>query len=646
MDGKVFLRQVLDQAEFGVVISDLDSNLLYLNATARRLLGVGSEVDPRELTATQFRSKSAGQLVWDTLVPEVVKGYRKRWTTVLRRMDGADVPVEQTIFPLTDENGEQVVCGIIRDVQPDLAREAELARALHEAEAASLAKSEFLATMSHELRTPMNAILGFSQVLRQQSFGPLNPKQERYVDNILGSGQHLLRLINEVLDLSRVESGHLDLILESVDVNALVQESLELMRQMAEQKGLRLHYCPDESLPTAYCDRGRLRQAAFNLLGNAVKFTPEGGEIRVEVYAEQDFLCLAVHDSGIGIEPKDLERIFGAFERVNSSYSRQQEGSGLGLALTRKILRAQGGDVTASSQPGQGSQFVLRLPVYRGQSAVQVPVRSPSGYVNDAQRLRTLERTGLLDSLPEEAYDRIVRLAADLIGVPTALVSLVDRNRQFFKSAVGLGEPLATERETNLSYSFCQHVVNQRAPLTIEDAREHELVKDSPAITDFNVLAYMGVPLSVSGEVIGALCVLDTAPRQWAPQHLRILNDLAAALNTELALRWQTLRARAGEARWNLLIKSAPFKFWTLSRSPGARPRCLDEQPWQPSEAWLEAALVARRRHLELGQTYQWDRLDEDRWILERGQPLNDEEFVGCWVDLSLLLHRRPEGTA
>ncbi|MFN8608979.1 MAG: ATP-binding protein [Vulcanimicrobiota bacterium] len=645
MEDSEFPRQVLEQVDFGVIISDLDSNLLYLNGTARHLLGVGAQIEAGQLTATQFRSQAAGQLLWNTLMPELVKGGRQRWTTVLRRLDGADVPVEQTIFPLWGPEGQQWICAVIRDIQADLAREAELARALHQCEAASLAKSDFLASMSHELRTPMNAILGFSQVLRQKSFGELNAKQERYLDNILSSGNHLLRLINEVLDLSRVESGHLDLALESVDVQAVAAECLDLMRQLAEQKGLEVAYASESEVPPAYCDRGRLRQAVLNLLGNAVKFTPQGGRIELQLGLEQDVVRLCVRDSGIGIEPQDLERIFGAFERVGNTYSRQQEGSGLGLALTRRILRAQGGDVTATSQPGQGSEFVLRLPVYRGQTASELPLPQSGNYVQNSQRLRTLQQTGLLDSLPEEAYDRFVRLAADLIGVPIAKVSLVDSHRQFFKSAVGLKEPLASLRETSLDYSFCQHVVNQRGALTIEDARHHQLVKDSPAIAENNVIAYLGVPLSVSGEVIGALCVIDSRPRQWTSEQLRILEDLAAALNTELALRWQTLRARAGEARWNLLIKSAPFKFWTLSRSPGACPDCLDEQPWQPSPEWLESALVARRRYVELGQTYQWDRLDGERWILERGQPLNREEFVGCWVDLSLLLGRAAQVT-
>ena len=630
--------QVLEQADFGVVLSDLDSNLIYMNPTARRLLGVDPEVDVSRLKAEQFRSQGAGQVVWEAVVPEVMRGQRKRWTTVLRSLDGRDVPVEQSIFSLEGDDGRDYLCGVFRDIQPDLAREAELAQALHEAEAASLAKSDFLASMSHELRTPLNAILGFSQVLRQQSFGAVNAKQERYLDNILLSGQHLLQLINEVLDLSRVESGHLEVALEPVDLGVLAHECADLMRQLAEQKRQTLDLQADPQLPEAYCDRGRMRQALLNLLGNAVKFTPEDGSLKVNLHAEPEFLCLSVQDSGIGIEANDLERIFGAFERVNTGYSRGQEGSGLGLALTRKILRAQGGEVMAESQPGHGSRFTLRVPIYRGQSSAEA--RSPV-YVNDSVRLRTLEQTGLLDSLPEEAYDRFVRLAADLIGAPTALVSLVDRNRQFIKSAVGLGEPIASERQTPLSHSFCQHVVNQRAPLQVDDARQHALVKDNPAIADYNVISYLGVPLEVCGEVIGALCVLDTAPRSWDPQHLRILNDLAAALNTELALRWQTLRSRAGEARWNLLVKSAPLKFWTLSRRPGAQPKCLDEQPWQPSHAWQEAAMLARHRHVELGQTYQWDQLDEERWILERGQPLNSEEYVGCWVDLSLLLNRR-----
>ncbi|MBS2036517.1 GAF domain-containing protein [bacterium] len=639
MEDLELLKQALEQADFGVVISALDSSLLYLNLSARRLLGVGADVPASSLNALSFRSQAAGQVVWETLVPEVVKGHRKTWTTVLRRLDGVEVPVEQTIFPLTSADGRPVLCGIIRDLQSQLNREAGLAHALQESEAASLAKSEFLTSMSHELRTPLNAILGFSQVLRQQTFGAVNAKQKRYLDNILSSGQHLLKLINEVLDLSRVESGHLDLDLEAVDLRCLAQQSLELLRPLAEEKGLKLEF---ESAPEpvqAYCDAMRLRQASLNLIGNAIKFTPKGGSIRVRSYLQDDCACLSVQDSGVGIETADLERIFGVFERARNGYSRTQEGTGLGLALTRKILRAQGGEVTVESESGQGSLFRLSLPIYRGQIGSPEPAPGANTYVNDAQRLRVLEQTGLLDSLPEEAYDRFVRLAADLLEAPTAALTLVDRDRQFFKSALGLGEPVASARETALCYSFCQHVVNQREPLSVQDAREDERVQHSPAVAELNVIAYLGVPLSVSGEVVGALCVIDSKPRQWDPRQLRVLNDLAAALNSELALRWQTLRARASEARLELLVKSAPLKFWTLSRRPGAQPRCLDDHAWGPSAEWLEAALIARQPHLELGETYQWDRLDRDRWILERGQPLNSDEFVGCWVDLSQLLH-------
>lgn len=157
-----------------------------------------------------------------------------------------------------------------------------------------------------------------------------------------------------------------------------------------------------------------------------------------------------------------------------------------------------------------------------------------------AARLQALKRTELLDTLPEPSFDRFTRLAARLTGSATALVSLVDENRQYFKSALGLGEPLASDRQTPLSHSFCQYVAASGRPLVIDDARTHELVKDNPAVSEFGVIAYLGTPLWAEGKCIGSLCVLETHPRQWTEEDQRALQDLAATVNTEIELRLTT----------------------------------------------------------------------------------------------------------
>ena len=240
----------------------------------------------------------------------------------------------------------------------------ELENAWSVAEKTNLAKSEFLANMSHELRTPLNSIIGFSEVLQDQLFGQINEKQHDYVLNILTSGRHLLSLINDILDLSKVESGKMELDLSTFSLRELLEASLMMLREKA-LKGtinLRIDIAP-EAETTIEADQRKLKQIMFNLVSNAVKFTPTGGTVDVSALREGNFIKIAVADTGIGIKGEDIPRLFKAFTQLEAVYTKGFEGTGLGLALTRQLVELHGGRVWVESEIGMGSRFCLTIPL-------------------------------------------------------------------------------------------------------------------------------------------------------------------------------------------------------------------------------------------------------------------------------------------
>jgi signal transduction histidine kinase len=229
-------------------------------------------------------------------------------------------------------------------------------------EVASRHKSEFLANMSHELRTPLNAILGFTQVLQQKLFGDLNAKQDEYLDDIHGSADHLLALINDVLDLSKVESGQVELEKGLFSLREALERGVVMVRERATKHGVALTLSSDPSVELVEADERRIRQVVFNLLSNAVKFTPEGGTVEVSSAQRNGEVIVAVADTGPGIAPEDQQRIFEEFQQTDIG-SEQREGTGLGLALSRKLIELHGGRIWVESELGQGSTFAFTLPV-------------------------------------------------------------------------------------------------------------------------------------------------------------------------------------------------------------------------------------------------------------------------------------------
>jgi len=240
----------------------------------------------------------------------------------------------------------------------------ELGRLYQQLEAASRHKSEFLANMSHELRTPLNAIIGFSEVLTDRMFGDLNEKQEEYLKDIYASGTHLLSLINDILDLSKIEAGRMELELTDFDLPTAIDNALMLVRERAVRHGISLHKSFDERLGQIHADERKVRQVVLNLLSNASKFTPEGGRVEVSAMLRDGFAEVSVSDTGVGIAPEDQEAVFEEFRQVGTA-AKKVEGTGLGLTLCRKFVELHGGRIWVKSEPGIGSTFSFTLPMRR-----------------------------------------------------------------------------------------------------------------------------------------------------------------------------------------------------------------------------------------------------------------------------------------
>jgi signal transduction histidine kinase len=230
-------------------------------------------------------------------------------------------------------------------------------------EAANRHKDEFLASMSHELRTPLNAVIGFSEVLLERMFGEVNDKQEEYLNDILASGRHLLSLINDILDLAKIEAGRMELDLEEFELAPAIDNAVVLVRERATRKGLMLETALDPALGTVRADQRKVKQVLLNLLSNAIKFTPEGGRVDVRAQRADGTVEVSVSDTGIGIAVPDQEAVFEEFRQVGTDYAKKHEGTGLGLTLSRKFVELHGGRIAVKSRPGEGSTFTFTMPV-------------------------------------------------------------------------------------------------------------------------------------------------------------------------------------------------------------------------------------------------------------------------------------------
>ncbi|MBT9501805.1 MAG: PAS domain S-box protein [Burkholderiaceae bacterium] len=352
-------RRVFDASGQLISILDGDGKALYQNRAHALELGYSDE----EIRGRHFSLTVAPESM--TTLPEELRKAMledRRWTgqLTLRRKDGSRFIANNNIGFIQDEAGNvQYGFNIFSDFSAELARRNELAQAKEEAERANAAKSDFLSSMSHELRTPMNAIIGFAQMLEFDA--GLNADQQDNVQEILKAGRHLLELINEVLDLAKIEAGHANLSLEAVDLGLLIDDCRQLLQPLAAQRQIRMHLpVPEHTL--VHADRVRLKQVLLNLLSNAVKYNREGGDITLTVQAlAESRMRITVTDTGAGIAPERIAELFQPFNRLDAAHG-EIEGTGIGLTITRRLMLMMGGTVGVDSRPGIGSSFWIELP--------------------------------------------------------------------------------------------------------------------------------------------------------------------------------------------------------------------------------------------------------------------------------------------
>jgi PAS domain S-box-containing protein len=381
-------RKLLHAVPDAILEVDPEGRITILNEAAERMFGY---------TRAEFLGLNV-----ETLVPAAMRsGHAKHRSSYAehpntrpmgtglelqgQRKDGSLFPVEISLSPNWIEGSLHVIASVrditerktvenrLRSLREQYTAELTLKNEQLEArnrevERANRLKTEFLASMSHELRTPLHTIIGFSELLGEQLEGPLTDKQQRFVGHILQDARHLLELINEVLDISKIESGRLELKRETFDFGQCVEEVMAGIRHHAASRNITLENQNNfhESL---YADRLRLKEILYNLLNNAVKFTPEGGRVWIEAGREGDTLHISVCDTGIGIPEKEQPSIFEKFYQVGDISGGVREGTGLGLPITKHLVELHGGAISVASQPGKGSSFRLVLPLLQEQAA-------------------------------------------------------------------------------------------------------------------------------------------------------------------------------------------------------------------------------------------------------------------------------------
>jgi PAS domain S-box-containing protein len=347
---------------------DPDGSVVYMTPSVERITGFPSDRFYEDKTFLKQLVCEEDRSAWEQHV-EIEQHGRETVAEVefrLRKKDGQERWIQHTCQPVFSGGGQFLGRRISnRDITERKQAEIALVSATAQAQAANHAKSAFLASMSHEIRTPINAILTLSESLEEGVYGSLQEVQTDVLKLIAGSGHHLLDLINDILDLSKIEAGKIELDFVPVSLTEVCRDSVQMVEQQAIQKQIRIAFSDGEDLPAVTADGRRLQQILVNLLGNAVKFTPEGGQVglQVSVNRQANEVQFTVWDTGIGIAEQDLSKLFQPFSQVDNSFSRQYGGTGLGLMLARRLVELHGGSVGVESEPGKGSRFFFSIPL-------------------------------------------------------------------------------------------------------------------------------------------------------------------------------------------------------------------------------------------------------------------------------------------
>jgi len=429
------LQAIFDAFVDAIVTIDKGGHIQQWSSGAQRIFGYSpEEILGQNLTMLMpepHRSRHAAYVArfLQTREPRII-GVGREVTAI--RKDGTEFPIELAVSEV-NLHGDSFFTGILRDITERKRAEAELVRAREEAEAANLAKSQFLATMSHEIRTPMNGVLGMANLLSATS---LTDRQRRLLDNVTHSGQALLGIINDILDFAKIEAGRFELSATPFDLREAIAEMAELFAERCARKGLEFIYFVAEDVPQMLVgDPTRLRQILVNLVGNSVKFT-DRGEVLVEVSltridGDAIVLNFVVEDTGIGISSEQRARIFESFHQVDGSLTRARGGSGLGLAITRQLVLLMGGDISVESEPGRGSRFSFAAQ-FKPSSLTGAAPRGPRHL---ARPLRTL----LAETNAVSAH--VTSLYLSSWQIDATVVTALDEARTLWQQAVDAEQP-------------------------------------------------------------------------------------------------------------------------------------------------------------------------------------------------------------
>jgi PAS domain S-box-containing protein len=375
---RVRLAAIVDSADDAIVSKDLNGIVTSWNPAAERLFGYTSEeMIGQSITKVIPINRLDEE---EHVLSRIRAGLRvEHFETVRQRKNGELVDISLTVSPIRNDRGAIIGASkVARDVteQKRLVEARRRAEALEEAarrevleaenrrmQEANRLKSQFVANMSHELRTPLNSILGFAELIADERFGPLPARYRQFARTMLKSGRHLMRLINDVLDLAKVESGQIDFRPSNVDLIAIIAEVTSTVASLSGERKIRVGVDVDPAIGPLFVDPGRLKQVLYNYVSNAIKFSPEGGEVLIRARADGDAAFrIEVVDHGIGIKPEDQPRLFVDFQQLDDGTGKRFQGTGLGLAITKRIVEAQGGRVGVLSALGSGSTFFATLP--------------------------------------------------------------------------------------------------------------------------------------------------------------------------------------------------------------------------------------------------------------------------------------------
>lgn len=511
LEAKDYLKNVLNDSADVIMTTDTDGRIVEFNKGAERILGYRrDEVIGRPAAGLYGNRDERNKIISKMERDGIVSNYETR----LAAKDGRMIDISLTISGLHNGVGKEIgTVGISKDITEEkkirqeidkksrelkeindrleeriLERTIELEKVNKKLERSNKAKNQFIANMSHELRTPLNSIIGFSEILLTDTFGGLNEKQTRHANNILTSGKHLLQLINNILDIAKIEAGKMTLDYSNFSLPGIIDEVMGIVQPLAAKKGVSLEIKLDARASEITADGIKFKQILYNLLSNAIKFTSEGGTVTLAAEkaseisgknlaaSSSSLLKISVTDTGIGIRPEDTDKIFEEFEQVDGSYSRRHEGLGLGLALTKRLVELHGGVIQVESRPGKGSIFSFILP-----AAVSVPV-APSPLI-PLQTSAAHQLPAIKEGLQDKANAPLVLVVED--DLPTSELITIHLAKAGYSVAHAFDGNEAVKRALELKpFAITLDIMlpNKDGWEVLQALKNHEETKDIPVI--------------------------------------------------------------------------------------------------------------------------------------------------------------------